>query len=100
MASSSFNMETVAGLTPIFVSKTVSFPANTNTTVDLSEFIPQGKIIRAIGPIKLGNYIMPYIGENNAVTYLQEIKTGTALYFVNRAPNWNNFTLTPIIYDS
>ena len=90
--------KTVAGLTPIFVSKTITLSANTNTSVDLSEFIPQGKIIRAIGTIKLGEYILPHFDtSSNTATLLEKIINNT-LIVVNKASAWTNYTLTTIIY--
>lgn len=99
MASSSFNMETVAGLIPIFVSKTVTFPAHSVTSVDLSEFIPQGKSIRAIGTVKVGNNPLPYFSGDNSVAFIKEFTSNT-LIFDNRVSAWTNNLLTAIIYVS
>lgn len=97
MANSTIKKETVAGLTPIFVSKKVTFPAGSLTSVDLSKFIPQGKSIRTIGAVKVGNYPLPYFDGDNRPTFVREIN-GNTLVFENRVSDWNNNLLTAIIY--
>ena len=98
MADGSFATETVAGLIPIFVEKTITLPANTdNIIIDLSEYIPQGMAIWAFSTPMIYPYALPYYNGTSASTYIATF-SATTVVINNKTSAWTNYTLRMIIY--
>ena len=98
MASSTIQAQTVAGLTPIYVEKLMTIPANSTLEVDLSEYVPTGKQIFAISGIRLGGYVLPYFGSNGTRTYVGSIGAASKkMVIYNEDTAWTNYTIYMIL---
>ena len=76
------------------VSKTVSIPSGISEqqtlTVDFSEDVPIG--CNLIG-VRLGSYILPYIQNGTAKTWVDTYNNGRVLTIRSSSAAWNNYTL-------
>lgn len=85
----------IGNIKTVSYEKTVTISPNTDTRIDISSVIPGG--YRVIGvKAMLNNYILPYISNGSAVTWLN-VYESNAIVIKNLSSTWTNYTIRLVI---
>lgn len=95
-------LHSTANLKIVMVDKRVTIASGTEsvstTVIDLSEYIPTGKHIHTIADVALGNYSLPYVGnDGTTMTFLWQTNEKN-IEIKNKATVWTNYRIRAVLF--
>ncbi len=79
----------------VIVSKTITIPANSDYTLDLSADL--NRPIKGIVDAYLNTYRLPYVFAGAVKTWISFVSNGYQVRFTNTTTEWTNYTFYAII---
>lgn len=94
--------QSTANLKIVMVDKRVTIASGTGSittaVIDLSEYIPTGKHIHTLADVALGNYSLPYVGDDGTtMTFLWQTNEKN-IEIKNKSTAWTNYRIRAVLF--